>query len=220
MSTESDKKSNVKWAIQYVIVPLVVAFIAGSAGMVVIVSVQHESTPAVTPTLIVTVTVPGTILPTETFTRVPTNAPLPTATNTPQIQATNTQPAVLQPTIIPPVSTQNPVLIHGESVSSETLSRIVGGDAVDWKQAGYVVWVYSKENNNTTIRHPGENMVLTYWAGFGDPQNAGDCQIIISPVNKLEKAVKCPSGTNAQIVADQVGLHIVDYTGFFSIKWR
>jgi hypothetical protein len=155
----------------------------------------------------------STIVPTQE----PTNPPLviiPSATDIPQIQATNTQPVVLQPTI-PPAPTQSPALIHGESVSPETLARIVGGNAAYWKQAGAVVWVYSNKNNNTTIRHPGENMVLTYWAGFGDPQNASDCQIIISPVNSLEKAVKCPSGTNAQIVADQVGLHIVDYTGFF-----
>ena len=136
----------------------------------------------------------------------PTNTPSPTATNTPQIQATNTQPTMLQP----PVPT-----IHGESVSPETLARIVGGDARYWKQAGGVVWVYSNENNNTTMRHPGENMVLTYWAGFGEPQNADSCQNIISPKNAFEIAVKCKSGTNAQIVADQVGLHIIDDTGFF-----
>lgn len=124
-----------------------------------------------------------------------------------------TQP-IPQPTIAQ-VPTQSGNFIHNEPVSPETLARIVGGDAAYWTQAGSVVWVYSNKNHNTTIRHPGENMVLTYWAGFGDPQNASDCQIIISPVNSLEKAVKCPSGTNAQIVADQVGLHLIDYTGFF-----
>ena len=117
--------------------------------------------------------------------------------------------------IISPLPTKSPILIHGESVSPESLARIVGGNGTYWQQAGTVVWVYSSKNNNTTIRHPGENMVLTYWAGFGDPQNANHYQIIISPVNNLEKAVKGPTGTNAQIVVDQVGLHIVDYIGFF-----
>jgi len=149
--------------------------------------------------------------PTTAPTQEPTNLPapiIPSATEFPQIQVTNTQSVVLQPT-------QSSVLIHGEPVSPESLARIVGGDASYWKQAGTVVWVYSNKDHNTPMLHPGENMILTYWAGFGDPQNASDCQIIISPVNSLEKFVKCPSGTNAQIVADQVGLHLVDYTGFF-----
>ncbi|MCB8919249.1 MAG: hypothetical protein H6666_15140 [Ardenticatenaceae bacterium] len=163
------------------------------------------------------VTVGGVEFEIPTSTIVPTQEPIviiPSATDTPQNQAANTQSVVLQPAI-PPVPTQSPILIHSESASPESLARIVGGDAAYWKQAGPVVWVYSNKNNNTTMRHPGENMVLTYWAGFGDPQNASDCQIIISPVDSLEKAVKCPSGTNAQIIADQVGLHVVDYTGFF-----
>lgn len=142
------------------------------------------------------------------------NNQIPCDTNgTTNIIPSNTQP-IPQPTIAQ-VATQSGNLIHNESVSPETLARIVGGNAAYWTQAGAVVWVYANKNNNTTIRHPGENMVLTYWAGFGDPQNASDCQIIISPVNSLEKAVKCPSGTNAQIIADQVGLHLIDYTGFF-----
>jgi hypothetical protein len=119
------------------------------------------------------------------------------------------------PTSNPPTATQSPVLIHNELVSPETLARIVGGDAAYWKQAGPVVWVYSNKDHNTLMQHPGDNMILTYWAGFGDPQNADGCQLIISPANSLEKYVKCPSGTNAQIVADQVGLHLIDYTGYF-----
>ena len=38
MSTENHKGSNVKWIIQYVIVPIVVAFIGAGAGTAVIVS--------------------------------------------------------------------------------------------------------------------------------------------------------------------------------------
>ena len=143
----------------------------------------------------------------------PTTTNIPPATATPQIQATNTQP-VLQPTPVQ-VATQSPVLIHNEPVSPETLARIVGGDAAYWKQAGPVVWIYSNKGHNTLMRHPGDNMILTYWAGFGDPQNDDGCQIIISPANSSEKYVKCPPATNAQIVADQVGLHLVDYTGYF-----
>ena len=167
------------------------------------------------------VTIGGIEFEIPTPTTIPNQAPanlpsviIPSATNIPQIRATNTQPVILQPTISP-VSTQTAVLIHNEPVSPESLSRIVGGNAANWKQAGAVVWVYSNKGHNTTIRHPGENMILTYWAGFGDPQNADDCQIIISPMNNLEKFVKCPSGTTAQIVADQVGLQLVDYTSFF-----
>jgi hypothetical protein len=100
-------------------------------------------------------------------------------------------------------------------VSPEALAQIVGGDPAHWKQAGPVVWVYSNKDHATLMRHPGDNMILTYWAGFGDPQNADDCQIITSPVNSVEKYVKCPSGTQAQIVADQVGLHLIDYTSYF-----
>ena len=153
------------------------------------------------------------LIPTPTIVQYEEPTNIPPATATPQIQATNTQP-VLQPTTAQ-VVTQSPVLIHNEPVSPETLARIVGGDAAYWKQAGPVVWVYSNKDHNTLMRHPGDNMILTYWAGFGDPQNADDCQIIISPANSLEKYVKCPSGTNAQIVADQVGLHLIDYTGYF-----
>jgi hypothetical protein len=148
------------------------------------------------------------------------NTPVIPTSTTAQVQepinppSINTQSIVPEPTI-PAVSTQAPVLIHNETVSAESLARIVGGNTAYWKQAGAVVWVYSNKDHNTTMRHPGENMVLTYWAGFGDPKNAIDCQVIISPVNSLEKAVKCPSGTNAQLVADQVGLHLVDHTGFF-----
>lgn len=128
--------------------------------------------------------------------------------------AGNNQPPDTQPTIAQ-VATQSGNLIHNEPVSPEALARIVGGDAAYWKQAGPVVWVYSNKGHNTLMRHPGDNMILTYWAGFGDPQNADGCQIIVPPADNLAKYVKCPSGTNAQIVADQVGLHLIDYTGYF-----
>lgn len=201
---------------------IILGFAIGVAELFRSISIPNSTVAFTIPTAVPVLTNPVTltpIIPTSTSTSIPANptstfipevtnteTPSPTATNTPQIQATNTQPTVLQP----PVPT-----IHGESVSSETLARIVGGDARYWKQAGGVVWVYSNENNNTTMRHPGENMVLTYWVGFGEPQNADSCQSIISPKNAFEIAVKCKSGTNAQIVADQVGLHIVDDTGFF-----
>lgn len=125
----------------------------------------------------------------------------------------NTQP-VPQPTIAQ-VAPQTPNLIHNEPVSPETLVRIVGGDAAYWTQAGHVVWVYSNKDHNTVMRHPGDNMILTYWAGFGDPQNADGCQIIVPQADNLAKYVKCPTGTHAEIVADQVGLHLIDYTGYF-----
>ncbi len=154
--------------------------------------------------------------PTPTVLDIPTSASTSTslpATAIPQIQATTTQP-IPQPTI-PQVATQSPNLIHGEPVSPEALARIVGGDAAYWTQKGPVVWVYSNKDHNTLMRHPGDNMILTYWADFGDPQNADDCQIIVPQADNLAKYVKCPPGTNAQIVADQVGLHLIDYTGYF-----
>jgi hypothetical protein len=153
------------------------------------------------------------IVPPPTIAQYQESANTPPVTAIPQVQATNTQP-VLQPTITQ-AAAQSSILIHNEPVSPETLARIVGGDAAYWKQAGSVVWVYSNKDHNTLMRHPGENMILTYWAGFGDPQNTDGCQIIISPANSLEKYIKCTLGTNAQIVADQVGLHLIDYTGYF-----
>jgi hypothetical protein len=138
--------------------------------------------------------------------------PSPIATSIPQIQVTNTQ-VPSQPTT-EPVATQNSNLLHNESASPETLSRIVGGDPAYWTQKSSVVWVYANKDHNTLMRHPGDNMILTYWAGF-DEHDADDCQIIISPVNSQEKYVKCSSGTNAWVEADQVGLHLIDYTGYF-----
>jgi len=125
----------------------------------------------------------------------------------------NTEP--VQQLTIAPVATQSTNLIHGEPVSAESLSRIVGGDAAYWTQKSSVVWVYSNKDHNVLMRHPGDNMILTYWAGFGDPQNGDGCQLITPNPNKPELYVKCPPGTNAEISADQVGLHLIDFTGFF-----
>jgi hypothetical protein len=124
-------------------------------------------------------------------------------------------PTINAPSDPSPTLTQQEPLLQNEPVSPETLARVVGGDATHWKQESSVVWVYSNKDHNTLIQHPGDNMIVTYWAGFGDPQNSYGCQIIISPANSSEKYVKCSSGTNAQIVADQVGLHLIDYTGYF-----
>ena len=125
MSTENHKGSNVKWIIQYVIVPIVVAFIGAGAGTAVIVSIRTESTPVVMPTSVVRVTVPGTILPTETVTPVPTNTPSPTATNTPLPIPTDTLgPPTLTPTNTPaptdtpsPTATNTPIPTQSVSVS-------------------------------------------------------------------------------------------------------
>ncbi len=136
----------------------------------------------------------------------PTDTPYPTYT---------AAPSLTTPTIQPSQNVQDLNLIHGEPISPETLAKTVGGNAAYWTQAGSYVWVYSNKGHNTLMRHPGDNMILTYWKGFGNPQNADGCQIIISPVNSLEKWVKCPPGTNAQIMADQVGLHLTDDTGYF-----
>lgn len=133
----------------------------------------------------------------------------------PQVQRFIDRLIVLPQASKNPTKLQNPNLIHNEPVSPETLAKIVGGDVSYWAQRGSVVWGYSNKNHNTVFHHPGDNMILTYWAGFGDPQNADDCQIIVPLNDNLTKYVKCPSGTKAEIIADQVGLHLEDYTGYF-----
>jgi hypothetical protein len=112
----------------------------------------------------------------------------------------------------------NPNLIHNELISEDTLAKIVGGSPLYWTQRGPVVWGYSNPDHNVVFHHPGDNMILTYWAGFGDPKNSGDCQITVPQNDNMTKYVKCPPGTKAEIIADQVGLHIIDYTGYFTQK--
>lgn len=119
-------------------------------------------------------------------------------------------PTGIQPVI--PTVLQAEFLISGHSITPENLSLIVGGSATYWTERGAGVWGYWNEGNNATFRHPGENMVLTYWAGFYAPRNAAECQIVIQDNTRF---VKCPTGTQAEFEADGVGLHLIDYTGLF-----
>ena len=54
-------------------------------------------------------------------------------------------------------------------------------------------------------------MVMTYWAGFPEPQNAGNCDIVTA---NNEKNIKC-SEPGATFVVDGTGLHLIDNTGLF-----
>lgn len=107
------------------------------------------------------------------------------------------------------------LLPNGEVVSPESLSRLIGGDAAYWTKRGPVVWGYWNEGHNETFRHPGNDTILTYWAGFAEPRNAEGCSITIPASDNLTRYVKCPPGTTAEFEADGVGFHLIDYTGFF-----
>ena len=126
--------------------------------------------------------------------------------------AFNVPPITRQPTATPP-----PDMIHNEPASPQTLARIVGGDARYWVKLRYSSgsWAYSNLHTNTLMRHPGDNMVLSYEAKFGDPKNAEDCQITVHEEDFVRKFVKCPPGTKAEIVVDQAILYLKDDTGYF-----
>lgn len=103
MHPENQKDSTIKWFIQYVIVPIVVAFIAGGAGTAVIISIRNDQ--AITPTPLANVTAVALVntptilnLPTETFTPSTVATPIPTATAT----------SLLTKTPIPPTNTSVP----------------------------------------------------------------------------------------------------------------
>ncbi len=122
-------------------------------------------------------------------------------------------PPILSPT---PTSTSGAnILPSGEVVSPESLAKFIGGKPEFWTKRGPVVWGYWDKGNNMTFRHPGNNTILTYWAGFPEPRNAGGCLIIIPEADNATRYVKCPSGTQAEFEADGVGFHLIDYTGFF-----
>ncbi len=137
---------------------------------------------------------------------------LEAATDTP-ILSTSMPPTN---TPIPPTpTTRNDILPNGEVVSPESLAKFIGGKPEFWTKRGPVVWGYWDEGNNMTFRHPGNNTILTCWAGFSEPKNANDCSIIIPEADNLTRYVKCPPGTQAEFEADGVGFHLIDYTGFF-----
>lgn len=65
MRTERQQESNIKWTIQYVLVPLIVAFIGAGAGTAIIVSVRNDQSvviPVATLTTITSVNLP-TLMP-------------------------------------------------------------------------------------------------------------------------------------------------------------
>ncbi len=136
----------------------------------------------------------------------------PISTNNPIVETTPNIPPVVSFT-----ATSSQFLIHGEVVTANSLARIVGGDPNFWTQRGPAVWGYFDKNHNKIFRHPGDNMVLTYWAGFAEPINAADCSMIVIDAENT-RYVKCPPGTLAEFEADGVGLHLIDYTGLFPKK--
>jgi hypothetical protein len=126
-------------------------------------------------------------------------------------------------TPLPPQSTNTPIpsFIGGEPVSAQAIAKIVGGNPAYWVSQDNPLaipcscWSYSDLHTTTVLRHPGENMVLSYEAKFGDPKNANDCQITVHQEDLLRKFVKCPTGTKAEIVVDQATLYLYDTTGYF-----
>lgn len=167
-------------------------------------------TPTVTNTseLAMTPTFTPELLPTDTL--IPLTPVLPTNTAIPPtpVRPTNTP-------ILPTLTPRSDILPNGEVVSPETLANLIGGNPAYWTKRGPVVWGYWDKGNNATFRHPGNNTILTYWAGFSEPRNAGDCLIVTPQADNLTRYVKCPSGTQAEFEADGVGFHLIDYTGFF-----
>ena len=152
--------------------------------------------------VVITATPPSketVVIPSVANTATPAQQLLPTAISTPV-----------------PTSTQSSNLLpNGESVSPASLSKLVGGTAAYWTQRRPVVWGYWDKSHDVTFHHPGNNMVITYWAGFAEPRNAEGCSIVIPSSDNLTRYVKCPAGTRAEFEADGVGLHLVDYTDFF-----
>ncbi len=137
------------------------------------------------------------------------------ASTPPLATALPTKAPVLPTPVLPKLVQRTDILPNGEVASPESLARFVGGDPVYWTKRGPVVWGYWDKGHNATFRHPGGNTILTYWAGFPDPRNAGDCQMVIPEADSLTRYVKCPPETAAEFEADGVGIHLIDYTGYF-----
>lgn len=121
-------------------------------------------------------------------------------------------------TSVPTFDIPNPILIHNEPVSPETLAKIVGGDPAYWWQQFSLTWVYTNKSHKTLMRHPGQNMIW-FLDNQVNPHNADDCRIHDSHVNNgsgmIIKYIKCPSGTQAWIETDEIGLMLFDITGYF-----
>jgi hypothetical protein len=117
-----------------------------------------------------------------------------------------------QDTIIPPPMNDSN-LICGEQVTGQALAKCIGGKADFWTYRGTDVWGYWDKGNNVTFHHPGNNTILSYWAGFPDPRNAGSCEIIVVQ-SEDTKYVKCTE-KGAEFESDGVGFHIIDHTSIF-----
>jgi hypothetical protein len=124
------------------------------------------------------------------------------------------EPSTTAP-VISSSDSETDLLPNGEPVSPESLARLLGGEPEYWTKRGPVVWGYWDKGHNVTFRHPGDDTVISYWAGFPEPRNAEDCSIVIPENEEATRYVKCPAGTQAEIEADGLGFHLVDYTGFF-----
>jgi hypothetical protein len=132
-------------------------------------------------------------------------------------ESASVQEAPVQTTVPPSNATRistNTTTLCGEPVTPEVLSNCIGGESAYWTLRGPDVWGYWNKGHNTAFRHPGGNMILTYWDGFPMPSNTKSCKIVDVKSEKT-KYMKC-SDPGAEVVADGIGLHLVDHTPFFS----
>lgn len=132
-------------------------------------------------------------------------------TMTTSISPTNTALPVFVPEdTASPANTQVAcVLPSGEEVSPDILALVVGGSAAFWKAESACRWVYENSGVNASFRHPGGDIVITYWAGFPKPKNAASCEVTERPWNSAPTyEVRCTTG-GAEFEADNVGLHAI-----------
>ena len=107
------------------------------------------------------------------------------------------------------------VFPNGESISPESLARVIGGEAAYWTRRGpNCVWGYWNKDVNATFHHPGGNTILTYWSGFSEPRNSRGCWVAV-PAKSADwdgntRTVQCPEA-GAEFEADGVGFHANPY---------